>query len=320
MQASWDREPPSLLPAIVCYADILGFREMVEQAFESGEGDEFLRRIKHSLDRAYYWVHQRATRGGKADPPMFQLKLFTDNIVVAYPLRNLSQDFGEPELVTMLDILADVQASLAADGFFLRGGITVGEHYQDEDLVYGDAFLKAYDLDRSGTPPKLVIDHSVEYLISKHLSFYSGMVPPHHSYMLEDPNADSLDSSHGKLFVNYLWAAVQFFPDFINHSLLEAHSKAVSSNLEKYASNPHIWTKYAWLATYHNYFCSTIANQAQGWDRTEADPEEMMVRANTWRTRDHLIDFNARPRDLSPHPFDEEQLRQRVANAGPCPQ
>lgn len=304
---SWDPGSPSLLPAIVCYADILGFRESSERALTSGEGDEFLQRIKHSLDVAYYWARKRATYGGIDEPPIFHLKLFTDNIVVAYPLRDIPRDFGEPELGAMLDILSDVQASLAADGFFLRGGVTVGEHYQDEDIVYGGAFLRAYDLDRSGTPPRLVIDPSVERLVSKHMSFYYGMTPPHHFRLLED--------SDGKLFVNYLSAAVQFFPEYINHSLLEAHSKEISSNLRKYKTDPGVWKKYAWLATYHNYVCSTFANQAQDWGGAEAGPEEMTIRASAWRMRDHLIEYESRPEDLPPRPFDEDQLHKRVEDA-----
>ena len=52
---------------------------------------------------------------------IFDMKVFTDNIVVAYPLRDPYHDDGEIELGTFLMLFARVQASLAADGFFLRG-------------------------------------------------------------------------------------------------------------------------------------------------------------------------------------------------------
>ena len=60
---SWDPKSPSIIPAIVCYADILGFRNMTERAYESGEEGDFLRRIKLSLAAAYNAVREAATLG-----------------------------------------------------------------------------------------------------------------------------------------------------------------------------------------------------------------------------------------------------------------
>ena len=105
MTTSWDPKSPLLLPTIVCYADILGFREMTERAFELGKERKFLSRIKHSLAVAYGQVRHFATLGG-ADPPIFDMKVFTDNIVVAAPLRDPSRDLGEPELGTLLKLFA----------------------------------------------------------------------------------------------------------------------------------------------------------------------------------------------------------------------
>ena len=134
------------------------------------------------------------------------MKVFTDNIVVAYPLLAPSRDRGEPELGTLLTLFAQVQASLAAVGFFLRGAIAFGDHYQDDDIAYGKALLCAVDLDKSGGSPRLVIASSVESLISEHLSWYGdGSWAPHHDLLPEDPR-------DGRLFVNYLEAAFEHFP------------------------------------------------------------------------------------------------------------
>ena len=113
----WDPESPSLLPAIVCYADILGFRALIERAYESGKEEEFLRQVKHSLAAAHEALRQ-AAKLGRDFPAVFDIKFFTDNIVVAYPLRDQRSNFGEPELGTLLMLFAQVQASLAWDGFF----------------------------------------------------------------------------------------------------------------------------------------------------------------------------------------------------------
>ena len=129
---------------------------MTEQALDSGKGTEFLRRIKSSLAEAYKEMREAQMPYGTG-PSFFNTKFFTDNIVVAYPLSNPSRDHGEFELVDLLMLFAQVQASLAADGFFLRGAIAWGEHYQDDDIAYGKALLEAVGLDKSGKPPRLVI-------------------------------------------------------------------------------------------------------------------------------------------------------------------
>ena len=310
---SSDPESPSLLPAIVCYADILGFREETKRALQSGEGNEFLRRIKYSLARAYKWVREAAMLGGMDEPPVFDMKVFTDNIVVAYPLHDFDRAFGEPELGYLLMLFADVQASLAADGFFLRGAITKGVHYQDEDIAYGDALLEAASLDMPGAPPRLVIGPSVEPLVLKHLSFYYDTTTPHHRQLLEDP-------SDGRLFLNYLKQAFDFFPPGpINHQFLAAHKEKVSGNLHTFESNENILAKYRWLAAYHNYFCRTFADIYYVRGDIEADPEEMTIAAHAQRTLDHLIDFQAPPEEVPPRPLDGERLRKRVENAGLSP-
>lgn len=42
MRPGWNSSSPALLPTIVCYADILGFRAMTERAYELGKETEFL--------------------------------------------------------------------------------------------------------------------------------------------------------------------------------------------------------------------------------------------------------------------------------------
>ena len=176
---------PALREAIVCYADILGFRDQTRHAFAKGEESDFLRRVKRSLRKAYKEVNRTATAWGTG-PPIFKVKIFTDNFLLAYPLTNLERD-GETELGVFLMLVAQVQASLAAEGFFLRGAIAAGQHYQVGDIVYGDALLDAVDLDKSGGPPRVVIAPSLGLGIAKHLTYYGDVrCSPHYTYLLED--------------------------------------------------------------------------------------------------------------------------------------
>ncbi len=303
MTTRWDPESPSLLLTIVCYADILGFRAMTEDALESGEEKEFLLRIKRSLEKAYEIVRRAKTLDGLV-PSIFDMKVFTDNIVVAYPLRNASRDLGEPELGTLLMLFADVQASLALDGFLLRGAIALGDHYQDDDIAYGAALLEAVDLDKSGGPPRLVIGSSLEPLIAVQLESYGdGGWAPHHAEMLEDPRDE-------RLFVNYLQVAFEHFPDGpINYQLLAAHRENVRRGLREHESNSRVRGKYEWMASYHNYVCRTFAEQFAIQGDEGADLEQMAISAEAQRALNYVEPFEA---EQSPRLLDAQRLRQRL--------
>ena len=286
----------SLRETFVCYADILGFRPRTERAFQSGEAKEFLKSIKASLGYAYEEVRQIKELLGAAGS-VFDMKVFTDNIVVAYLLERPEIELGERELDTLLMLLARVQAGLAAAGFLLRGAISFGPHFQDEDIAYGLALLEAVDLDKSGGSPRLVIASSVEPWIARQLRTYGHVeLAPHYDALLEDPH-------DGRLFVNYLDVVFENYSDFeINYALLGAHRETVNRGLEEYASDKHVLQKYEWLATYHNYVCRQFAEKFQIPKCEEAGSESAHFYAFGQLALNYLVSFDGQtpPQRLNP--------------------
>ena len=304
MTKLWDPESPSVRLAIVCYADILGFRAQTRDAFTSGTGEDFLRRIKTSLKKAYDIV-RRANDPCPDVSPLFEMKVFTDNIVVAYPLHDPFRDDGEGELGTIMMLFAQVQASLASDGFFLRGAIAYGEHYQDDDVAYGMALLEAVGLEESGGAPRLVIARSVEPLIDQQLRSYgAGGSAPHFDELLEDQVDD-------RLYVNYLGSELGHFPDYPIHlEILPAHRDSVLNGLRGDKGEPRVRSKYEWLADYHNYVCRTFAERNLPRGDEYADPEQEECASEAQRALEFLIPLEAVLQ--SPRPLDSERLRRRV--------
>jgi len=295
MSTIWDPESPSLHPAIVCYADILAFRNLSKKALASDEGEQFLRRIKYSLNAAYEDVRElsQSTEWG---PGVLDVKFFTDDIVVAFPMRNFGKELGEGELGTILTMFGRAQSVLAKHGYFLRGGIAQGQHFQDQSIAFGEALLKAVDLNEKGKPPRLVIGSSVECLIAAHLTNYADMdSAPHFEILLEDPN-------DGRLFINYLWRAFEEFPDDpIDRHLLAAHRNNVVKGLEEHRPDTDVGKKYSWLATYHNYVCRDFAEHYPTEEAREA--------------LNYLVHFAGLPNSiLPPRRLDSDLLEQRLEN------
>lgn len=225
-----------LLPSFVCCADILGYSALSNAALETGDGLKFLRHLRNALSNAYARVRKHSTGFGNAS--YFAVKVFTDNIVVGYPLHHPCHDYGEPEMGDILGTFAEFQAGLAMEGFFLRGGIAFGEHYMDDDIVFGDALLEAVAQDKGGGPPRITLAPSVVEAIQHQLGFYGEVSrTPHYEDLLEDAD--------GAIFLNYLGEAFCAFPDagpFLE--LIEKHQQVVVEGLQRHMGNAGVRAKF----------------------------------------------------------------------------
>jgi hypothetical protein len=176
------------------------------------------------------------------------LKAFTDNIVLGFPI--LSE--GEAStLHIVIDRLRGFQLFMTIDGFFVRGGVAVGEAYFDEDIVLGPGLLEAYDAEAlRARDPRIVLADSC------------------FQYISELPDAWLLKDADGQFFLNYLdkiaWYNVYDeqegrTPRGID--LLTQHKRLVEAKLREYAAEPPIWSKYHWVARYHNFFCKDCGDE-----------------------------------------------------------
>ncbi len=290
-------EEPTLQPSFVCFADILGYSELSNQALSTGEGDAFLRRLSSALNSAYRRVRERANNFRTNDLRMFDIKIFTDNIVIGYPVDNVEFTQGESELAIIFQVFSEFQMELFQAGFLLRGGIAFGLHYMDNDVVFGDALLSAVKLDKNGGPPYLSLDSEAVKRVQGQLAFYGAPTSgtPQHYFLRED--------SDGKIFVNYLSLVEGAFPDGdLLFDLIAGHRSTIESGLRDYRSIPSVRAKYEWVARYHNYYCREFAQSYPVSTSPEADPEAVAISEEAQRVLEYIIDieaFAAEPRPLS---------------------
>jgi hypothetical protein len=114
---------PELLPSFVAYCDILGFWQLTSSALSAGNGASFLRRLKRALQRAYRRLRQPARWHGQA--PM-AIKTFTDNVVLAYPVKDTVIEKGEVALAETMESFADFQLILAKEASSLEAELPTG--------------------------------------------------------------------------------------------------------------------------------------------------------------------------------------------------
>jgi len=282
--------PPKLIPSFVCHVDILGYTQLSKEAITSGNGDVFLNKIRLALTEAYDRV--RKSSKGWSNNHRFSIKVFTDNIVVGYPVMNFQISLGEEELGHIFSIFSEFQVALAMEGFLVRGGIAFGNHYMDEDIVFGDALLEAVKLDSTGGAPKVSLSPSAVEVLQHHLGFYSN---PEHS----PQSHDLLEDSDGSVFINYLENAFIAFPEGgIFFEVFEKHRNTIVDGLKKHSGFPDVRAKYEWAARYHNFVCEDF--QVKHPVPTSPDADELYAAATIEARR--LTEYKIDIESLAPAP------------------
>lgn len=255
----YDPANPEVLRSVVCFADIMGFSDMIKQ---QGGGNQLLVRLHKALKPEYAKFRSLTAIS-------WILKAFTDNIVLGKPIL----DDGEREMGSTLLDLAAYQWNLVSEGFLVRGGIAVGDFYADADFAFGNALLEAHDLEANHAQyPRIILSDLAVDLVKHHMNYYT--------VDQADPYTRELvvDNDDGRWFVNYLFTTLGeedegYLDDA--YPLLLTHKAAVESNLQKFAGNSRVYEKYMWLARYHNYFCNQLrytCRKSESLQIAEADP------------------------------------------------
>jgi len=225
---------------------------MVNASQAAGTVQEMLTQIYDALSSGRAWLGGNVETDdlvGKAFehvPDRFALKAFTDNIVMGWPIR----DDAESELFDALDRLGDFQLHMATAGLFVRGGIALGDAYVDDIAVFGEALLEAHAAEEDrARDPRIILSQTAVDAIRVHLSYYNNKASSPQARMI-------LCDADGQWFLNYL-NAVLWLEDDTGPAFepLVRHRAVVEQRLTEYQTFPAIWSKYAWVAGYHNYFC-----------------------------------------------------------------
>jgi len=244
--------------SVVAFVDILGFKELATKACDRAMATDLLSRLRRalrqSLDQLRYYERPNAPGSD-----IYRVRIFTDNIVIAHPIfEDAEMEFG-----LLFTQLAIFQALMATHGFFVRGGVAIGEVTIDEDLVFGPGLVKAYEAEStSARDPRIVLSDEAADAVRGHTRYYGSAS--------ESPQASEyLIDADGQLFVNYLHAAL--LDGASRFDIVAKHKNAVQDQLRLMRSRPPLWSKYAWAATYHNFFCAQHQNEL---------PEGLMIDMN----------------------------------------
>lgn len=144
------------------FLDILGFQSHVEDTLSLAQGAkrpmtfQKLRGTLQAVTAGTQYKDSVLVEGGLL-PTSRQVSQFSDHIVVSY-LKN--EPFGSGVTSIILDVHS-LQLSLIRKGILLRGAITVGRLFHDEDHVFGPALNEAVCLEKLANYPRVILDRQV---------------------------------------------------------------------------------------------------------------------------------------------------------------
>jgi hypothetical protein len=236
---------PKTKRSVVVVSDILGFKEEMKKAYDDGRANDLLIKLRSAINNSYSLLkYESQLSHGFAKE--YEMKTFTDNIVIGFPIER----DAEAEMGSAFFHLGAMQLGMVQSGFFIRGGIAIGELYIDNDIVFGDGLIDAYRAESQlARDPRIILSRSATEYLNIHLSYYH---PVEHSTQYRD----LLSDIDGQIFLNYLDGMLiaedehgPFYEELLKHKVI------VEEKLDEFVNNPIIWSKYAWVANYHNYFC-----------------------------------------------------------------
>jgi hypothetical protein len=248
------------------FIDILGFSKEIINAELSNSQEEHFKIIYDSFTNATKSLRGKdkySLRGDDDGTQLWEIKLFSDNVLLGIPLSFVkNRGFDDEDIFGyVITEIIQFQIKMAIDGWFLRGGWSVGFLYIDGMMAYGKALLDAYIIEsKQAINPCILLSDALNPMIKKHLSYYAKVeFSPHHSELLLN--------SRGNYFINYLISVRMEDDDGhiqVDVSTLRIHKENVLKNYKntQVISNAKerdtIIKKYEWLIDYHNFFIKTF--------------------------------------------------------------
>lgn len=222
----------------VAYIDILGFKEMVMQ--DSHLPVLALRFIKKFINIFYNSNNEKYKNDDIDDDIIPKATMFSDSIVI-------SQSINEVDFPLFIELIAELQYGLFVKGILIRGGISYGKLYHDENYLFGKGLINAYLFEsKYADYPRILVDtdlineiHKIDYQKFEQ-SWNDYIIIEGKSHYLKRVDNDEDDYSFyvNKDFDNHMF--INYFFKIIEYGFMMFDSEKNLIELEKLRTEPEL--------------------------------------------------------------------------------
>lgn len=150
----------------IAYMDILGYSDYIEK--NPDKTNDFLQTVAEAIDKIkknVCYISTIGKNGFKADIEI-KCKTFSDNILLCMEVSNDSNEISR--IIPFLISAATIQKGLTIEHELLvRGGVTIGDLYIDNDLVFGKGLIDAVRLEHQAENPCIIVSQELQNHIEK---------------------------------------------------------------------------------------------------------------------------------------------------------
>lgn len=225
---------------LVAFIDILGFRDLLDRSVESEDIAENLHNalkrimeLKKENEFNSYYDYESYYES------CVEISTFSDSIAISYPI-----DYKGGLFLILCD-LAHLQLDLAQQGVLIRGGITIGQLYHKDDIIYGPAFIEAYNLEhKKAIYPRIIIEED---------KLFDGIIKTKNCSDIE-LEIEYFESCLNKDEDGFFYLDILRQASEVNdyYDLLAQFKKIIVLGLECSSGEDSIGSKYKWLKKYFN--------------------------------------------------------------------
>jgi hypothetical protein len=175
-------------------------------------------------------------------------QVFSDSLCLSVP------DPGASGLQALTLSAARVQGAFALRGVFLRGAITLGDHYQSGTVSFGAALVDAYELERDiAKQPRVILADAPAAVAVDRCNSRDQILPL------------AIDQQDGVLFVDFLQLFDALTLRTLRRHIVRKQREAAASvdaaetdaAREGIRNAKRTLAKYVWLARYFNWRAAT---------------------------------------------------------------
>lgn len=269
---------PRLRRSIVGFLDLLGFSQMATAQMRPEEAQQLLGRISAAIEDSRSYVRQVLSGDFANIPDRGTVKFFSDNLVLGHPC-DTADATPASAAAFIIRCAQRYQLRMAINGFFLRGGLTLGPVCLADDIIFGASLIESYQLEsKTAIVPRVVLSAILSDILVPTLAAAAG--PP--AADMRELICRDID---GWWFVNYLHSAADC-DGRIDWNLIRQHRASILAATVG-VTRHDVLPKFGWVTRYHNLFCH--------WHRRDPGfPEDVLIPRHDEKSMIQRID------DISP--------------------
>ena len=216
---------------IVFFFDILGFRDLVDKEYQNNQDNctnilnifKFIRKFYEDEITEKYVKSKEIT-------------FFSDSVIISFEEQEEDQFFK-----TLFDLQILI-LRLVKRNILIRGSISYGKLFHDDDFILGPAFIDAYDLEtKKAIVPRIICDKDI--ILQAHKNKDNNSFQQDLPYLLELFDID-ID---GQLYVDYYDKLRGVFDDDKQYFEYMVSLKNIIAATLNTSTSHNIRSKYLWM-------------------------------------------------------------------------